>query len=257
MAFYLRENSRFVPSPHCIGPWDPRLQHGGPPSALLGRAIERHGDAAAFVTTRVTIELLRPIPLVPLEVTLIPVREGRQVQWLQTELVAEGKLVARASGVRVARAPLGRVPAPTVGAAAPRGPADLPDFTFDFFPSDEGYHRAVEMRIAEGEWSKGPLTAWLRPRIPLIDGESLSALERTLILVDATNGLAPSLPVERFTFINPDLTVHLSRPLEGEWLALSARAMPPEEGAGLVQSRLFDARGELGSALQSLVIRPR
>ena len=117
--------------------------------------------------------------------------------------------------------------------------------------------RAVDIRIAEGAWSKGPLTAWMRPRVGLVEGEPSSPLERAMIVVDATNGLAPALSTEAFAFINPDLTVHLHRPLAGEWLCIAGRSIPEPLGTGLVQGALFDPGGEVGRCLQSLVVRAR
>ncbi len=257
MAFYRREPDGFVPTPHCIGPWHPKLQHGGPPSALLAGAAERFGeDASSFVVVRVTVELLRPIGLDPLTVRVTPIRLGRQAQWLQAEMLAGGKRMARATVVRIARSELA-LPQRTRPEPAPPGPEGMPGFVFPFFQTEEGYHRAVELRIAEGVWGEGPCTAWMRPRIPLVEGEASSPLATVMILADATNGVAPALPVDAFAFINPDLTVHLRRPLDGDWLALSARSLVEPIGTGLVQSRLFDRRGELGHCLQSLVVRAR
>ncbi len=50
------------------GPWDPGAQHAGPPSALLGREIERLPDAGEFQVGRVTFEILRPVPIAPVAV---------------------------------------------------------------------------------------------------------------------------------------------------------------------------------------------
>ena len=98
---------------------------------------------------------------------------------------------------------------------------------------------------------------WMRPRMPLVEGVPTSPLETVMILADAANGVAPCLPIEGFTFINPDLTVHLRRPLEGGWLGLAGQSAAEPIGTGLVQGRLFDGRGELGRCLQSLVVRAR
>lgn len=256
MAFYKRQADTFVPAPYCIGPWDPEFQHGGPPAALLAGAAERFGaDASSFAVVRVTVELLRPIRLIPLRVSVSPIRLGRQAQWLQVELTADAQPVAQATVVRIAREELSVPPGATRPEPAPPGPEGQPDFAFSFFRSDEGYHRAVDIRIADGEWGKGPCTAWMRPRFPLVDGEPSSPLERSMIVADASNGLAPALPIHDFAFINPDLTVHFQRPPEGEWLALAARSVPESIGTGLVQSKLFDQRGEVGRCLQSLVVR--
>src|SRR5690606_11227711 len=185
-----------------------------------------------------------------------PIRLGRQAQWLQADLSSDGRLLARATVLRIARAEID-LPPTTPPQAAPPGPDGLDDFVFPFFQTDEGYHRAVDIRIAEGEWAKGPCTAWMRSRYPFVEGAPTSPLENLMILADATNGIAPVLPVDRFAFVNADLTVHLLRPPVGEWLALSARARAEPIGAGLVQSQLFDRQGELGRCLLSLVVRPR
>jgi hypothetical protein len=37
---------------------------------------------------------------------------------------------------------------------------------------DEGYHRAVEWRLAKGTWGRGPVAVWLRLRVPLVAGET-------------------------------------------------------------------------------------
>ena len=233
------------------------MQHGGPPAALLAGAAERFGDDASFfVVTRVTVELMRPIGLVPLAVSVTPLRLGRQVQWLQAELRHDERLLVRATVLRIATSEL-HLPAHTAPESPPLGPEGLPAFVFPFFQTDEGYHRAVELRIAEGVWGEGPCTAWLRPRFPLIAGEATSPLETVMLLADATNGIAPALPIDAFTFVNPDLSVHLRRPLEGEWLGIAARSIPEAAGVGLVQGKLFDRRGELGRSAQSLVVRAR
>ncbi len=257
MAFYRRQSDRFVPTPHCTGPWDPRAQHGGPPAALLAGAAESFGDdASSFIVVRVTVELLRPVGFIPLSVEVTPIRLGRQVQWLQAKLRGDGRLLAHATVVRVAHSELS-LPERTHPRPPPPGPEGMPNFVFPFFRTEQGYHRAVELRVSEGVWGDGPATVWMRARIPLVEGEQTSALENAMILADATNGIAPALPVDAFTFINPDITVHLSRPLTGDWLALAARSIPEPSGTGLVQSRLFDQEGEIGRCLQSLVVRAR
>jgi len=257
VAFYERRGDTFIPTPECIGPWDATAQHGGPPAALLAGAAERFGeDANRFQVARVTVELLRPVGFIPLSVRVSPLRMGRQAQWLEAELHGEGRLVARATVLRLALAEL-NLPQRTRPAPPPPGPEGCPDFVFPFFETDRAYHTAVELRIAEGIWGEGPCTAWMRPRVPLVEGESTSGLETLMILADASNGVAPALPTEGFAFINPDLTVHLQRPFEGEWLGLSARSLAEPIGTGLVQSQLFDSRGEVGRCLQSLVVRSR
>jgi acyl-CoA thioesterase len=259
-AFYIREGSKFVATTLARGPWDDATQHGGPPSALLGGAIERWGDggAAKRHVARITVDLLRPVPLAAVEVEVEPIRVGRRVDWLAASLRCDGKEVARATAVRIAVSHVD-LPPPH---CPPHDPPALPDtaasFGFDFFPSEVAYHRAVEGRIVEGEWgAKGPITGWMRLRVPLIEGEPISPLENMLALADAQNGLCMALDPKKFAFINADLCAYVRRPMSGEWVGFAARSTPEESGTGLVQSELFDEHGEVGRVLQCLTVARR
>jgi hypothetical protein len=257
-AFFVREGHRFVATELTRGPWSNDHQHGGPPSAIIGRALERWGDdAAQFAVVRVTVELLRPVPIGPLEVEVEPIRSSRKAQRLSARLLADGVEVARAFGLRVRIAAL-ELPPPRVAPYPPfRDPALLPEFVFPFFRHPVGYHTAIDGRIARGEWGRGPAAAWMRLRAPLVAGEETSPLERTLVVADAANGICPALPTDDFTFINADLTVALFRPAVGEWIGLDSRSLVVPAGTGLVTCSVVDAEGEIGHILQSLVVDGR
>jgi hypothetical protein len=257
-AFFVAEGDRLVATELTRGPWSNDHQHGGPPSALLGRALERWGDdAAAFAVVRLTIELMRPVPIGPLDVNVEPMRLSRKAQRLSGTLLAGGVEVARALCLRLRTAEL-ELPPPRVAPHPPFGdPMLLPEFAFPFFRHTVGYHTAVDIRIARGEWGSGPAAAWMRLRVPLVSGEETSPLERTLVVADAANGICPALLTSDFTFINPDLTVALFRPAAGEWIGLDARSLVVPAGTGLVTAGLFDKDGEIGHVLQTLVVDRR
>src|SRR5579884_4175686 len=82
-VFLPAQDGRFVASDLSRGPWDPGAQHGGAPAALLMRAFERLPAGEDLVLTRVTYELLRPVPLGELLVVAEVVRGGRRVQLLE------------------------------------------------------------------------------------------------------------------------------------------------------------------------------
>lgn len=259
-AFYVRKGEELVATALTRGPWDDAAQHGGPPAALLGGAIERWGDARRRErhVARITVELLRPVPLAAVAVEVQPIREGRRVEWLSASLRCAGKEVARATAVRIALADLELPPPHCPPHAPPAGPETVTAFAFPFFTAEVAYHRAVEVRVVEGRWGgHGPITAWMRVNVPLVEGEKMSPLERMLALADAQNGVCIALDPRRYAFVNPDLTAYLRRPLEGEWIGLAARSTPESIGTGLVQSELFDRRGEVGRVLQSLAVSVR
>jgi hypothetical protein len=254
----VRDGERLLATELTRGPWSSELQHGGPPAALLASAIERHGDdAERFVVARLSFEFVRPIPIGAYTVDTEVGRLGKQAQRIEAQLLHDGIEVVRAHGLRIRRT---QVPLPSPRCprrSAPRGPAGLEPWTFPFFRDRVGYHVGVEVRIARGVWGKGPTAAWMRLSAPLVADAPTSPLAALVTLADAANGVCPVLDPRQYTFINPDMSIHLDRPPIGEWFALDVRATVDPLGLGLTQCDLHDRDGELGHALQSLVVEAR
>src|ERR687892_2839601 len=85
----------FVPTEHPRGAWPPRHQHGGAVAALVARAVERTAGPD-FAVTRLTVELMRPVPLEALAVDISVPRPGRRVVGIGVALSAgdlEGAVV--------------------------------------------------------------------------------------------------------------------------------------------------------------------
>ncbi|HEX9604926.1 MAG TPA: thioesterase family protein [Myxococcales bacterium] len=255
-AFFVRDGGQLVATGLTRGPWSNDHQHGGPPAALLAGAIERAGnDSAEFRLVRVTVEFLRPVPIAPLEISTEMVRAGRQAQRVGASLSAGGVEVARALGLRLRRQRLELLEQPS-GPRLPH-PDTLTPHRFSFFRHEVAYHTAIELRIARGTWAKGPVDAWMRPLFPLVGGEPTSACERVLILADAESGVCPPLEPDRWSFLNPDLTVYFGREPRGQWIGLEIVSEAHADGMGLAQSALSDLEGPFGRAAQSLVVAPR
>lgn len=256
-AFYSRDGEHLVPTALTRGPWDPGHQHGGPPAALLARACEALAPPAEWHVARFTVEFLRPVPIDrPLQLRAAPTRSGQQVLTLEGLLSSDDRPLARAHALCVRQRPLSLPP----GVLPPERPADperFPAFAFPFFRAAVGYHTAMEVRLESGVIGEGPAVAWMRPRHPLVLGEPTSALQQVLIAADAINGIGFSLDLDRFTFVNADLTVYLHRPLEGAWLRLAATPSPQPNGVGIVEAELGDHRGPIGRALEAQVLRSR
>lgn len=87
------------------GPWSNTLQHGGPPSALLAGAMARDGEGLdAWHMARLTVALLRPIPIGPVQVRTAERRRGRLVEHLEAELLdGDERTLAHATAVRIRR----------------------------------------------------------------------------------------------------------------------------------------------------------
>lgn len=251
-------DGRWAPSELTRGPWDPGAQHGGAPAALIGGLIEAAEPGAEMRVARIAFELVRPVPLTELTAEVEVVRPGRRAQVVEARLLAGDRLVLRATAVRVRRDPAA-APATGLDDPPPAGPdgakpgrlehldASTPSFATD----------GVEIRFAAGSYMPGPAIAWIRLRVPVLAGRPVTALQRALAAADFGNGVSSVLDWERYVFINPDLTVHLEREPEGEWVALDARTRVAGDGTGVAESVLFDTRGRLGRAAQALLVDRR
>jgi hypothetical protein len=242
----------FMATDHTRGPWQPDAQHGGPPAALIGHTLQADHPREDARWVRVTVEILRPVPVGRLHVATELLRGGRRVEWFGVTMVdddATPVLRATAWRIRTADVPLGagiegdRVPGPDHGREAT-----------EFFTrvDHDGYIQAMETRFVQGSWAdRGPAIAWLRMRHPLVEGQQPTPLERVLVAADSGNGVSA-----RFDglFINPDLTVYLTRYPQGEWVCLQASTTLTDDGIGLATSVIHDEHGPLGRGTQSLLL---
>lgn len=258
-AFYEpASGDSFVSTPACAGPWDAASQHGGPVSALVARAFERHEPVEGQQLSRVIVDILRPVPVAPLTIRVQTVRPGRRVTLLEGVVEAAGQEVLHARGWRIL-APA--QPTPASADAEGVGVPDLPDEgDIGFWPGAHasGYVAAMEWRFVDGAFTKpGPAQVWMRSRVPLVAGEETSPFCRTLTVADSGNGVSACLEPTQWLFVNVDLTVVVHRPLRGEWVLLDASTTIGESGIGLAVSRLGDRDGGVGRGLQTLVVTPR
>ena len=254
-SFYVPAgDDRWLATAHTAGPWDPRAQHAGPPSALLGRAMQRCQPREDMIFARFTCEILGSIPVGELTVAARVARPGRSVELLEASASAGGREVAKAAAWRIRRT--------TAEPVAPRHQtrAGLNDASPMPPPAgwSDGYLSAVEWRPVHGSFAvPGPAAIWARLRYPLVADEEPSGLERVLAIADSGNGASWELDLRRWHFINPELTVHLHREPVGEWICLDAQTAISPDGAGLATSVLSDLNGPVGVGAQSLLIAPR
>jgi hypothetical protein len=255
--FFTAAGDRFVPSTAARGPWSERHQHGGPPAALLARAFAQHAGPDGLVA-RLTFDFLRPVPLAPLAVTTRVVRAGAKVQRLAGRVLSDdGAAVIEATCLLV-RAVAGTIAVAPDDLTPPPPPAESAPFELPFMTGDEGYHRAMEWRMAKGTWGHGPVKVWLRPRVPVVAGECPTPpLQCLVAAADSASGVAVIVDPRRATFVNADLTIALHRAPVGEWICLDAATTGEAHGVGLSRARLWDTAGLVGRSLQTLLLEPR
>ena len=259
-AFFEPDGDGFRGTAHTGGPWNPtRLMHFGPPAALLGRALESLPTDTPKRVGRITLEVLHPVPITTLHVAAEVVRPGRRVDMVTGVLTdPDGREVVLARAWRLRE---GDVDVPDAG--APPGPPPAPDTASEkpFFDVDAPVHYGVSVDLrytGGGAVEPGPAAAWMRQRVPLVAGEDPTPLQRVLVVADSGNGISATARPRDLTFVNTDLTLHLVRQPQGEWVHLDARTMLDTAGVGLAESALSDERGRIGRSLQTLFVdRPR
>jgi hypothetical protein len=255
-AIYRVDGRRVEVSPNAAGPWDPRMQHGSAPAGLAVWAAEAIPTPAPMRIARVTIDLMRPVPLKPLTLETEVLREGRKIQLCAVRLLADGLVVAAASVLKVK-------------AQAHILPADVADLRLELpgpersreeseLFSDSAFVGGMSVRAARGRFGvKGPGAIWYRVDRPLVEGAGISQAMRAVIAADFCNGTSAALDCREWTFINADLTVSMAREPVGEWILLDAECWIGADGAGLAMARLADTSGYFGRAAQCLVVEKR
>lgn len=265
----------FQPSELTRGPWSPDAQHGGAPSALMATVLEAFdtpeaprrfelpdGTQESMFLARLTVELLKPVPLTPLRVVPRTERRGRKVQLVGASLLAGESEVARATALRirpkVLPVPLAARPSPTTP-PPPLLPetSDASVLPWGEANANRAFHnKAVEHRCVSGSLAKaGPVSDWIRLNQEVIAGQTIAPVARVAAAADFGNGVSWTLPrADNWMFINPDLTIYLHRYPSSPWVCLEAETWPQDHGVGLAESRLWDEAGVLGRSLQSLML---
>jgi hypothetical protein len=257
-AFYEPAGELYRATELTRGPWDPGAQHAGPPSALLARELELLPEADRFQVGRITFEILRSVPIAPARLSARVLRPGRRVQLVEAELSDGEQVLMRATAWRLRTAEVALPPEAVLEPEPPPGPEHGSDAVYFSTNQEHGYHTGMECRFIEGGFMElGPGIAWLRMLQPLLAGEEPTPLQRTLIAADVGNGISAPFDYRRFLFINVELTVHLERMPEGEWICVDAVMLPRPNGIGIAESVLFDRQGRIGRAAQTLLVSER
>jgi hypothetical protein len=230
------------------------MLHGRLLAGLAAWAIERDQDDPELQPARLTIDMYRSPAMRPTTVTTTLVRRGGRVRVLDATIDQGNVTVARASALFLRRAeppPLDDAPiTPPWTAPAPddMGPMFMPaDIPFD-------------LRSIEGEGFGAPDGArrqvWLRDRRPLVPGQELTPFVRAALASDFASPLA-NMSTEGLAYINADITLHLARLPEGEWIGLATGNRVVSEGVSVAACPLHDRRGPIGSSSIAAVLTPR
>ncbi|OZI35068.1 thioesterase [Bordetella genomosp. 10] len=247
--------SRFVPTLHVGGGWNPAEQHIAPALGLLAHLVETHRDARrqdGLQIGRASYDIYGTLPMEACDVEIEVIRPGRTIELVEARLSHEGRvgltlrawLMAAMDTEALAGDPFPRLPAPD----------DLPPWDMTgVWPG--GYVRSLQLRRAEAV--PGAATYWVDTDVQLLAGASPSPTARLLGLLDTANGVSPRAHPKDVAFPNIDLTAHLLRQPVGGWVGFDTKVGFGPAGLGVTHSIVHDARGPVAVLSQSLTVRPR
>ena len=255
-AIYCVDGNRAVTTANAAGPWDAGMQHGSAPAALAVWAAEAIPTPEPMRIARVTIDLMRPVPLAPLTIQTEVLRQGRKIQLCAIRLLADGVVVVGATILKIKTQALQLPPELADLPVELPGPDQSQVDPANF--SNSAFVTGMSLRAARGRFGvPGPGAIWYRVDRPLVEGFAVSQAMRAVVAADFCNGTSAALDFRQWTFINADLTVSFARQPVGEWILVDAESWIGPVGAGLATARLADISGYFGRAVQSLVIEKR
>jgi len=240
--------------------WDPTIQHGSPPLALMTKAIEELAEPAAGSNLRIgrlTLDILGAIPVAPVKVRAWVERPGARISLMSAEM-----LTPRPDGTDRAVA---KVHAWLLAVT------DTTDIATDRYPplveaegtsnahdwaGNPGYLETVTWRTQATQPGEAAVV-WLSPLVPLVDDENTTDTQRLAMVVDSANGVGSAIDPNEFVFMNTDTSVHLHRAPSGNDFALRARGSIGPDGIGVTTAEIFDRHGFIGTSAQTLLVQRR
>lgn len=244
---------RYESTIHAQGAWNPEEQHMAPVSGILVRELEAFAPRPELRMARINFDILGMIPGGEFSIECKVLRPGKTIELVQAEMIANGRTSVRATAWRLQRsdttavAGLGDVAMPSLSeATSAQGLAEWPG----------GYIRSIDLQSVPGA-VPGRGQSWLRGGYAMVEGEPTEDLVKLIGVADTANGIAPRIAPGEGTYIYPntDLSIHLYREPEGEWLGLDTSVTFGSDGIGLTSSVLNDHRGPFGRAEQILTVR--
>ena len=246
-ASFTPDGDRLVPSERARSPWSAEMVNGHHVGGLVAWGVQRDDPDPGFQVSRLTVDMVRPVPMRPLRVLARRVRDGRRLRAVDVSVVDDDVEVARGSALLLRRSehPDGEPWAPE--------PWDVPPP--EAIEGATGGTMSFEIRPI-GDWNRGRGRVWLRERVEFVAGEPLTPLLRAALMADFANPLGNSGP-DGLEFINADVTLYLARDPLGEWIGMESGGHVGAEGVGVGTSWMYDREGRIGHCVAAALADPR
>ncbi|TMR19964.1 thioesterase family protein [Nonomuraea turkmeniaca] len=216
------------------------MLHGRLLGGLAARALEERYAQPGLHVARLTVDLFRNSPLLPVTVETTLVRDGRRIRVADAIISTDQGVIGRASAVllREGEQPAGgqTLVTPVWDEPAPDGPP----------VQGEGWRPPFDLWWTTGRGTSGPGRVWVRETHPLVTDEPVTPLVRVALAADFASPLSNMGAEGRLGFINADYTLTLARLPAGELIGLEATGHLSGSGVATGQVTLHDTEGPIG-----------
>jgi hypothetical protein len=263
---YEREGNVYHPTEWAGSPWSGRHQHGGPINALFATAALEASAEIGLRPARLTVDLFRAVPRMPLALAWRFVHRGRRIARVEATLCdpASQEIVSVASAVLLEdEAHIERswdhTPPPPLPLATAEPMKFMAGSREEFPP---GFHWSFEVALGADEHGAG---AWITTPLDWLPGVPMSPWQRSAAVSDLAFGLSGRSLAQaggcaddawRVPLINVDTSIYWERAPTGDWFGFRHSLLTAEHGNGLAEIDLADSQGRIGRALQSLLANP-
>lgn len=261
---YEEKGDQLIPTKWAGGPWAEGLHHGGPVNALFARAAEQAAAEAGLQVVRLTVDLFKPVPTVPLRARYRFIRRGRRIANVEIELTLpdQEEPLCRGTAVLMLRQEgLGRTWQPELAPPPSLDGVEQLDMIAksvrEHLP--DGFH--LSLQVGFGEDALGSF-ACIRSPLQLVAGEEITPLQHGAAVADLTFGLSIRMRLgdggfenasERMSLINTDTTIQWERPPVGHQIFFRDSFISDEAGIGVASVTLYDEKGRVGLSTQVLL----
>ena len=257
------DHTTYHPTSIARGPWDPNSLHGRVISGLIAYESELNHDESeehrSFQVSRITVDLFRQPPMLPLKVQSEIVRSGRRIRVVDVKIHAD---IPQKGPTDIAR---GSVIMLRKGQNAP-GKIWSPD-EWEYIapsediplPGDEGTETDNSIwqtqetdgssckRIIGGIDGNEPRRAWIRETHNLVGNQTPTPLVRVAQVADVANPFANS-GTRGLNYINADISLYLHRDPIGSWIGTEGFYHHADEGISVGTIALYDKKGRIGTS---------
>jgi len=260
-----RDGELFSPQAAAGSPWSVTMQHGGPVNAIIALSVESCAKEIGMEISRLTFDILKPVPMEPIKVVSRFIRKGRRTAVLDTYLTVEGSDEPVASGRAVLLKPIvGKEPSLTTMESMPAQRSSIssqpwiPEEMVSHLPP--GLHLLI--RFHPSTERERPV-CWITADTNMLQHRAMTAVEHCVTAADMTTVLAARMRLTQecieqpgvvMGLMNTNTTAHFARQPIGEWYGFTDHFISISDGYGVAECTLFDKEGCIGRVVQSLIV---